>query len=150
MDLALYIDADFAGHLSDYKSTTGVFLALVGQYSFYPLSGQSKKQTANTHSTPEAEILALDHGLRSVGLPAIDLRDVLLGKRVVLKLYEDSQPTQRIIATGKAPTLRHVSRVHSVSTAWLHERVQLSDDVELCDCSSAVMAADIFTKALVD
>ena len=35
----------------------------------WPLCGQSKKQTAVSHSTVEAELVACNHGLRSEGLP---------------------------------------------------------------------------------
>ena len=38
------------------RSTSGVFLAVYGPYSFFPLAAQSKKQTAVSHSTVEAEI----------------------------------------------------------------------------------------------
>ena len=44
-----------------------MFLALYGYHSFFPLSGQSKKQTVVSHSTVEAEILAADHALRTTG-----------------------------------------------------------------------------------
>ena len=54
--LGLYVDADFAGDKSDMKSTSGIFLVLLGPHTFFPLNGVSKKQTAQSHSTPEAEI----------------------------------------------------------------------------------------------
>ena len=56
--LGLYVDADFAGDRSDMKSTSDIFLALMAPHTFFPLNGISKKQTAQSHSTPEAEIVA--------------------------------------------------------------------------------------------
>ena len=53
----LFSDADFAGDRADMRSTSGVFLALYGTHSLFPLSGQSKKQTAVSHGTAEAEIV---------------------------------------------------------------------------------------------
>ena len=126
------------------RSTSGVFLALYGDHSFFPLSGQSKKQTAVSHSTVEAEIVAADHAIRSSGLPALQLWERLLNRRLFIVAYQDNQATARTMTTGRAPTLRHIKRTHSVSVAWIHERVA-SDDIQLHDCVSAVMAADIFT-----
>ncbi len=94
---------------------TGVFLALTGTHSFWPLCGQSKRQTAVSHSTVEAELVACYHGLRSEGLPALLLWEPILGRKTSLVLYQVNQATMRIIQTGKAPTLRHIRRVHQVS-----------------------------------
>ncbi len=144
LQLCLYTDADFAGDRSDLKSTSGVFLALVGTHSFWPLCGQSKKQTVVSHSTVEAELVACSHGLRSEGLPALLVWDPILGLKTSLVLSQDNQAAMRNIQTGKAPTLGHIRRVHQVCVAWLHERVK-SDDIDLKDCATDAMAADIFT-----
>ena len=52
----LFADADFASDLVIRKSTSGLFLAL---------TAASKKQTAVSHSTPEAELVAADAALRT-------------------------------------------------------------------------------------
>jgi hypothetical protein len=148
LQLGLFSDADFAGDRADMRSTSGVFLALYGDHSFFPLSGQSKKQTAVSHSTVEAEIVAADHAIRSSGLPALQLWERLLNRELLIGVYQDNQATARIMTTGRAPTLRHIKRTHSVSVAWIHERVA-SDDIQLHDCVSAVMDADIFTKHFI-
>ena len=77
LHLELYSDADFASDLETRKSTSGMFLVLVGPNTFFPLSGVSKKQSAVSHSTPEAEIVAAAQALRTVGLPALDLWDTI-------------------------------------------------------------------------
>ena len=76
--LQVYADADFASDLSTRKSTSGLFLALAGPHSFFPLAAVSKKQSAVSHSTPEAEIVAADIAIRTLGIPAMDLWDVVL------------------------------------------------------------------------
>ena len=93
LQLCLYTDADFAGDRNDLKSTSGVFLALTGSHSFWPLCGQSKKQTAVSHSTVEAELVACNHGLRTEGLPALLLWEPILGRKTSLVLYQDNQAT---------------------------------------------------------
>ena len=50
----LYSDADMAGDAVTNKSATGVFLALEGTRSRFPIAAISKRQTAVSHSTPEA------------------------------------------------------------------------------------------------
>ena len=78
-----YADADFAGDQKDSKSTNGGYLCVVSPRSHCQLSATSKKQTAVSHSTPEAEIVSAYHNLRTEGLPALDLFDVLLNRKVV-------------------------------------------------------------------
>ena len=83
------------------------------------------------------------------GLPALPLWEKTLNRpQVVLDVYQDNQATARIMSTGRAPTLRHIKRTHTVSIAWLHERVT-SPNVRLHDCISNVMAADIFKKHFI-
>jgi hypothetical protein len=50
----LFADADFAGCTRTQRSTSGVHLALRGPRTCFPLSGQSKRQSCVSHSTPEA------------------------------------------------------------------------------------------------
>mgnify|MGYP001407813720 CR=1 FL=1 len=108
--LDLFTDADHAGDREDMKSTSGTLLALRGPNTFFPLGAVSKKQTAQSHSTPESEIVAADAAVRTVGIPALDLWETILGRVPEMKLLEDNQATDRIIQTGKFPTLRHVKR----------------------------------------
>ena len=110
LELGLFSDADFAGDRADMRITSGVFLALYGIHSFFPLSGQCKKQTAVSHNTVEAEIVAADHAIRTGGLPALQLWERLLDRSLVLEVYQDNQATARIMTTGRAPTLRHIKK----------------------------------------
>ena len=69
--LRLYADADFAGCKKTAKSTSGVYLCLCGPNSWMPLAAISKRQGCVSHSTPEAELVAVDLALRAEGLPAL-------------------------------------------------------------------------------
>ena len=80
LQLAVFSDADFAGDRKDFKSTSGVFMALVGPQSFFPLGWGSRKQTCASHSSVEAEIVAADEALRLEGIPALDLWSKVLGR----------------------------------------------------------------------
>ena len=69
--LDLFVDADLAGETQSCKSTSGVFFAVCGPSTRWPIIGQTKKQPVTSHSTPESEIVAYSHGLRTIGLQAI-------------------------------------------------------------------------------
>ena len=131
------------------KSTSGAFLVLQGPHTFYPLGAVSKKQTAQSHSSPEAELVALDMAVKELGIPALDLWEVVLGRTPELFVYEDNQAAARIVTTGKSQKLRHVSRVHGISICALHD-LRCRGMFSLVDCHTKAEAADIFTKHFVN
>ena len=122
--LDLFVDADLAGETQSCKSTSGVFFAVCGPNSRWPIIGQSKKQSVTSHSAPESEIVAYNHGLRTIGLPAIFLWSTLLGKsgnEVLLQVREDSDAMIRVLTTGENPTMRYLSLTHGIKMNWLHQ-----------------------------
>ena len=110
----------------------------------------SKKQSCVSHSTPEAEIVAADLAIRTEGLPALQLWDMVLQRPVRLLFQEDNQATIQILKTQKSPTLRHLNRTHRVNVSWLCEVFRNLKEVELIYCKTDDMAADIFTKAFTN
>jgi len=76
--LVLFCDASFAGDLKDSRSTSGALMCLMGPNTYVPLSWICKKQGAISHSSTEAEIIALELGLRSEGIRALDLWETIL------------------------------------------------------------------------
>ena len=69
--IALFADASFAGDLRDSKSTGGADFVFIAPNTFVPLSWMCKKQGVVSHSSSEAEVIALDAALRLEGLPAL-------------------------------------------------------------------------------
>jgi hypothetical protein len=145
----LYTDADFAGCNDTKRSTSGVHLDIAGSKTKFPILGFSKKQTAVSHSTPEAEIVAAAFGLRTEGMPVLDFLGAISDKPVALRFFEDNQAMIRVCESGRNPTMRHLGCTHGVSVAWLSERVQMPD-IQLSYCQTADMVADIYTKAFAD
>ena len=96
-------------------------MALVGPRSFTPLAAKTNKRSCVPHSTPEAEIVSINLAMRTLGVPALSIWDLLLDRDVGLDVMDDKDATIVIIKTGKNPALRHVSRTHGVNVAWLHE-----------------------------
>ena len=148
LHIALFADADFAGDCSDYHSTSGVFVAVVGPQSFFPLGWGSRKHRVASHSSTEVEIVAADSALVVEGIPALDLWEVILGRTPKMILYEDNQAASQIIDTGKYPKLRHVQRTHGVDSSFLHGCHQ-AGLYESQDCNTKRRAGDIFTKTFV-
>ena len=67
----LYSHADFAGDTQTAKSTSGLYLAIVGPNTFAPVTASCKKQTCVSHSSTESEIVAAEQGLRTEGLQVL-------------------------------------------------------------------------------
>ena len=145
----LSADADFAGCHETRKSSSGVFKCLIGQRTFFPITGRYCKQTAVSHSTPEAELIAADFAVRVEGIPCLDLWDTLLGKKNSLRFEEDNDATFKIIKKGRSPALGHVKRTHGVCLRWLFD-ICATPDVAIQYCRSEYQSADIFTKNFTD
>ena len=148
--LALFADADFAGCRTTMKSTGGVFLVLMGPNTFMPLTASSKKHGSASASSTEAEVVTLAIALRTIGIPALDLLEELLGRKVELVIFEDNQATKTIVSTGKyAKAMGHVPRCHGVQLTTVTERLR-DGTCTIEDCHTESMAADIFTKHFTD
>ena len=74
----LFADADFAGCPYTARSTTGGFLSLWGSHTRFPIAAVCRRQQCTSHSTPEAEIVAADTALRTIGIPALELWSIVL------------------------------------------------------------------------
>ena len=149
VQLKLFTDADLAGEATNSKSTSGVFLVLRGPRTFAPIAGVSKKQTCTSHSTPEAEMVAGDLGLRTVGFPALSLWEAILGRTPELEFNEDNEACIQIVRTGKSPALRRCSRTHKIDIGLLHDSFK-KKVYTMRHCRSRQQAADIFTKVITE
>ena len=147
LKLRLYVDADFAGDRLDCKSTSGGYLVLWGPNTCFPLGWISKKQTAVSRSTTEAEMISLAHGLFSEALPTLQLWCTILGRDVKLEIMEDNEATIKIVRKCGSTKLRHVGRTHQINLASVYEQFQ-DPNITLLYINTKEQAADLFTKAL--
>ena len=145
--LRLYVDADFAGDRLDAKSTSGGFLALYGNNTFFPLAWLCKKQTAVSRSTTEAEVISLAYSLFAEALPTLELWGRLLGREVNLEVLEDNEATIKIVKKKGSAKLRHVSRTHRVNLASTYDVFE-DPSIDLLYVNTKEQVADIFTKAI--
>ena len=86
--LGLFQDSDFVGDLEDSTSTSGGTLCVFGSDTFVPKSWMCKKQTSVSHSSTESEIISLDTGLRLDGLPALELRDLIVSVFGIFLMFQ--------------------------------------------------------------
>ena len=69
----LFTDADHAGCADSKISTSGVFCCMKGPITNFPISAISKRQTAVSTSTTEAELAAAQTGISKLGLPVLSV-----------------------------------------------------------------------------
>ena len=123
--LGLFQDSDFAGDLEDSKSTSGGTLCIFGSHTFVPISWKCKKQTAVSHSSTESEIISLDTGLRSDGIPALDLWDLIvlvLGN--IIQTHDRTGSTRCQLITGITSKKRLSNKQRYCRQLQKHVRIQ--------------------------
>ena len=109
----------FAGCAQSLRSTSGSHMHIQGNHTRFPLSGGSKRQGCVSHSTPEAEIVAADVTLRTMGLPALSIWETLTGKSPKLLFHDDNQGIIGVVRSGRNPTMRHLERTHGIAITSL-------------------------------
>ena len=149
LSLALFADADYAGCGQSLKSTSGAHMHVQGKRTRFPLAGGSKRQGCVSHSTPEAEIVAADYALRTLGIPSISAWETLMRTPPRIVFYDDNQAMINVMRSGRNPTMRHMERTHGISITWLYEMFK-RDYLLLVYEVTARMAADIHTKGFDD
>lgn len=70
-------DADFAGHLTNSKSTSGGVLCIFGSHTCVPFSWVCSNLSSASHST-DGEVISLHAGLRTEGIPALSSRSTVI------------------------------------------------------------------------
>ena len=122
----IYSDSDFAGCEQTSRSTNGIHTCLLGKNTYFPLSGQSKRQGCISQSTTEAELVAASLALRTNGLPLAGILEALNAgvpnaTSTVIHCV-DNQAMMEVVRTGRNPTMRHLGRVHGVCSGFMHEQ----------------------------
>ena len=95
VELRLYVDPDFAGSRehTHTHSTSGGFLCLHGENTFFPISWSSRKQTSTSKSTAEAELVSLSSHLFEEGIPMLQQWQTISGCDIKLSIQEDNEAT---------------------------------------------------------
>uniref|UniRef100_A0AAV1VJC0 Reverse transcriptase Ty1/copia-type domain-containing protein n=1 Tax=Peronospora matthiolae TaxID=2874970 RepID=A0AAV1VJC0_9STRA len=143
IDFRGYSDADWAGDLTDRKSTSGYTFMLLGA----PVSWGSKKQPSVSLSTSEAEYIALSLAIQEGKWIHRLLCEIVMAANEEgpeLMIHEDNQSCIKIT---KNP-VNH-GRAKHIDVKYHHIRDEVKrGEVKLKYCETAVMLADIMTKGL--
>ncbi|OWZ10008.1 Copia protein [Phytophthora megakarya] len=140
-----FSDADWAGDLSDRKSTSGYLFQVSGG----PISWGSKKQSSVSLSlsTSEAEYIARSLAFQEGKWVHKLLCEILVaagGKTPLLKIFEDNQSC---IKMTKNP-VNH-GRAKHIDIKYHHIRDEVKRGEVIVEyCETAIMLADILTKGL--
>ena len=101
----------------------------------------TSQQFPRNSRAPEAEIASADHGIRVEALPALDLIEIVLGRKTRVRVHEDNETAALAIRNGT----RYLHRTHRVSISWLHH-LETKKVIESLNCDTELQKADVFTK----
>ncbi|POM73090.1 Integrase catalytic core protein [Phytophthora palmivora] len=142
-DINFLSDADWAGDLSDRKSTSGYLF----QVADWPISWGSKKQSSLWLSTSEAEYTALSLAIQEGKWVHKLLCEILAAageKATALKIYEDNQSC---IKMTKNPV--NYGRTKHIDIKYNHIRDKVKGGAVIVEyCETATILDDILTKGL--
>ena len=137
--ILIYGDSDYAGDISDRKSTSGVIIYVYG----FPIFWMSKKQTCICLSSSEAEYVCVcEAGKFAIWLLRF-LKELAQDIPTPVPIYEDNQST---ITMVKNPALNHGRTKHiDVRYHWIRQQVQ-QNTLKLVYCPSTKQLADLLSK----
>ena len=135
-----YSDADFAGDVSDRKSTSGYCFMFGGA----TVSWKSAKQQCVSLSTTESELVALSTATQEAIWLKKLLHDFHAGSDRPMLLYEDNQSALCLAKSSKGHgRAKHVD----VKYFFVRDMIQ-SNKIVVEYCPTDNMLADIFTKGI--
>lgn len=139
-------DADHAACTTDRKSVSGWILLLKQDSNTYALDWLSKKQTAVSLSSGEAELIAMTSGIKAI-LRAQAIITPILGYTPQSTLFSDSQCAITVATAGVSASLGHLGKTHGISLGWIRDTI-LAANITIAKISSYNNTADMFTKLL--
>ena len=74
----LFTDAALAGDPPEFRSTADIYSVITGPHTDFDYAARSKPISGVRRSTQEAEMAAANTGLTTLGMPTLDLLDLLL------------------------------------------------------------------------
>ena len=141
LDAGLRMDGLLALDLLDLvmevlRTTQGV--PKPSQASFWKPVASSKSTTKINH------VLTRNVDLSNVDQVRANVH--LSGKWSRLYIFEDNEAVIKMIIKGRSPTMRHVSRTHSVALDWLFDGINLDPKIQIKCVDTKNQLADMLTK----
>ena len=140
LSLDAYTDSDFAGSLTDCRSTTGYCTFLAGNL----ITWRSKKQEVVARSTTEAEFRALSHGLTELVWIKGILKDLHIKLESPTRIFCDNQSAIKVAHNPiQHDRMKHVSIDRHYITEMLEQH-----DIDTPYIATSEQRADVLTKGL--
>ena len=145
--IVCYCDASFADELKSSKSTSGMFIAIVGPDTFMPINAFAKKQGAVSHSSIESETISLEESLRTGALPILTFWEhvvQLFGKPKKTKAGADGKATPMVSklqsqsSTMATDTAESTTATGTITTTTTTKAEKLATLLESKDASSEI------------
>lgn len=137
-----YCDSDWAGTISDRKSTSGYVFLFAGG----PISWISKRQSIVALSSTEAEYISLSECTKQAIYLCKLRHDLKLDTDELVKIYIDNQSA---IAIATSPNYTFHARTKHIDVRLHHLRDEIKNGkIKLFYCPSTEMIADMLTKCL--
>ena len=145
--LVMHTDADLAGEVESCRSTSGWVLALVGKNgTAVILDWGSKRQTAVSRNTGEAEVTGLVDGTTTSLLPVEMLICDLAPKlNLACLIFVDSEACRLGVKKVRTSSMRVMRRTHRINLAWLDHLIT-ECDYRLLRVDTKFNWANMFTK----
>lgn len=140
LGLIVHSDADWAGEVSDRRSTTGYCVSLSDRSPL--VSWKSRKQPTVALSTCEAEYMALASAIQECMYLQQLLKGIDKYQYAPTKVYDDNQGT---IALARNPVNRQRCKHIDIKYHFIRETVS-SGKISLEYCPTDNMIADLMTK----
>ena len=67
-------------------------------------------------------------------------------QEALLYMFEDNEAVIKLTIKGRSPTMRHVSRTHTVALDWVFDRINLDPKIQIKYIDTKNQLADILTK----
>ena len=64
----------------------------------------------------------------------------------MLYVFEDNEAVIKMIIKGRSPTMRHVSRTHSVALDWFFDGINLDPEIQIRYIDTKHQLADMLTE----
>ena len=140
LQIEAYTDADWAGSITDRRSTSG-YCSFVGGNL---VTWRSKKQNVVARSSAEAEFRAVAHGICEVMWIKRMLEELKASDSLPMKLYCDNKAA---ISIAHNPVLHDRTKHVEVDKHFIKEKLE-SGLICMPYISTAEQIADVFTKGL--
>ena len=134
LDTGLRLDGLPALELWDLIVSVFGNISHISDRTVKPVNGENKHHKSHNKIDAMQDIDSVPSNVQSARQEAL------------LYVFEENEAVMKMIMKGRSPTMRHVSRTHTVALDWLFDRINLDSKIEIKNIDTKKQLADILTK----